>query len=132
MRGLRFLFALGHSNRAGILLPRVRMSRIRMASSTKNRAIVVDPFCHRQFAENEASKSYGGTVFSNSMQEFTDIVNERYDESNLKDGYAPFCKHLFLVNDFTDARVNVLPITSENESLLRTKYEARTEKEVRT
>ena len=65
------------------------------------------------------------------MDEFTKIANERYDESLLKDGYAPFCKHLFLVNDFTDARVNVLPITSENESFLRCKYEARNEKEVK-
>lgn len=65
------------------------------------------------------------------MQEFTDIVNERYDESLLQDGYAPFCKHLFVVNDFTDARVNVLRITPENEGMLRSKYEARNELEVR-
>jgi len=64
------------------------------------------------------------------MEEFTKVANERYDESLLKDGYAPFCKHLFLVNDFTDAQVNVLPITTENESKLRCKYEARNEKEV--
>merc|ERR1712071_724889 len=65
-----------------------------------------------------------------SIEEFTTIANERYDESLLKDGYAPFCKHLFLVNDFTDARVNVLSITSENEHLLRSRYEARNEKEL--
>jgi hypothetical protein len=59
-------------------------------------------------------------------------VNERYHQQqlSLQDGYAPFCKHLFLLNDFTDAKVNVLPITPENESLLRTKYEARTEQEL--
>jgi hypothetical protein len=68
---------------------------------------------------------------SNSIEEFTQIVNERYDESNLKEGYAPFCKHLFIANDFTDAVVNVLPITPENEACLRSKYEARNEKEVR-
>lgn len=65
------------------------------------------------------------------MSEFEKIVNERYDESLLQDGYAPFCKHLFIENDFTDARVNVLEITTENESLLRSKYEARNDKEVR-
>jgi len=64
------------------------------------------------------------------MESFTEVVNQRYDESNLKEGYAPFCKHIFLLNDFTDARVNVLPITPENEHCLRTKYEARNEKEV--
>jgi hypothetical protein len=95
-----------------------------------SRSLVVDPFCYRQFAEHEASKGYGGTVFSNSVEEFDEVVNERYDESALKEGYAPFCKHLFLVNDFTDAQVNVLPITPENEACLRTKYEARNDKEL--
>ena len=67
---------------------------------------------------------------------FRSIVNERYNTSDddmllLKDGYAPFCKHLFINNDFTDAVVNVLPILpNENEHLLRTKYVARNEKEL--
>lgn len=65
-----------------------------------------------------------------SIQEFEEIVNSRYDPANLKPGYAPFCKHVFLVNDFTNARVNVLPITTENEHCIRTKYEARTENEL--
>ena len=68
---------------------------------------------------------------SNSISEFEQIVNSQYDESKLQDGYAPFCKHIFIENDFTDARVNVLEITSDNESLLRTKYERRNEKEVK-
>lgn len=34
------------------------------------------------------------------------------------------------VNDFSDARVNVLPITEDNEHCLRTKYEARNAKEL--
>ena len=93
--------------------------------------VVIDPFCYRQFAENDSSsKSYSGTVFSNSMEDFTRIVNERYSEELLQDGYAPFCKHLFLNNDFTDAKVNVLPITAENQHLLRSRYEARNEKEL--
>lgn len=103
---------------------------LRMASSVTEKALVVDPFCFRQFSENEASQTYGGTVFKLPIAEFEDIVNSRYDESNLKDGYAPFCKHIFVENDFTDAVVNVLPITSENESKLRSKYEARNDKEL--
>ena len=95
-----------------------------------SKSLVVDPFCFRQFAENEQSKSYLGTVFSLSVAEFEDIVNQRYDESLLQDGYAPFCKHIFVKNDFTDAKVNVLPITPENEHNLRTEYQARNEKEV--
>mmetsp|Transcript_16788 Transcript_16788/g.38462 ORF Transcript_16788/g.38462 Transcript_16788/m.38462 type:complete len:210 (+) Transcript_16788:219-848(+) len=92
--------------------------------------LAVDPFCYRQFAEKSESEGYAGAVFSLSVKNFEEIVNERYDEANLKDGYAPFCKHIFLVNDFSDARVNVLPITEDNEHCLRTKYEARNAKEL--
>jgi len=99
-------------------------------SSDSSKALVVDPFCFRQFSEHISSQSYGGTVFSNSISEFEQIVNSRYNETKLQDGYAPFCKHLFIKNDFTDGRVNVLEITPENESLVRTKYEARNEKEL--
>ena len=105
-----------------------KMASSSTSSSEKN--LVVDPFCFRQFAETDASKSYGGTVFDLSISEFEDIVNNRYEESNLKDGYAPFCKHIFLVNDFTDARVNVLPLNEKTIPLVRTSYEARNDKEL--
>eukprot|EP00568_Trieres_chinensis_P000533 CAMPEP_0183293110 /NCGR_PEP_ID=MMETSP0160_2-20130417/1923_1 /TAXON_ID=2839 ORGANISM="Odontella Sinensis, Strain Grunow 1884" /NCGR_SAMPLE_ID=MMETSP0160_2 /ASSEMBLY_ACC=CAM_ASM_000250 /LENGTH=211 /DNA_ID=CAMNT_0025454171 /DNA_START=271 /DNA_END=906 /DNA_ORIENTATION=+ len=101
-----------------------------MSASSGDKAMVVDPFCFRQFEESEASASYKGTVFSTSIAEFEEIVNARFDESKLADGYALFCKHLFVANDFTDARVNVLPITKENEGMIRTKYEARNDKEL--
>lgn len=94
-------------------------------------SLVVDPFCFRQFGEKDTSKGYAGTVFNISIDKFEEIVNSRYnDPSQLQDGYAPFCKHLFLVNDFTDARGVVLSITKENEHCLRTRYEARNEKEL--
>lgn len=67
---------------------------------------------------------------STSIKEFTKTVNERYDESKLVDGYAPFCKHIFIKNDFTDATVNVLRVTPDNEHLLRCTYEARNDKEL--
>lgn len=93
-------------------------------------ALSVDPFCYRQFKEKDSSTNYKGNVFSTSIKEFTKIVNERYDESKLVDGYAPFCKHIFIKNDFTDATVNVLRITPDNEHLLRCTYEARNDKEL--
>jgi len=76
------------------------------------------------------NSSYVDIISDMSIQEFEEIVNSRYDPANLKPGYAPFCKHLFLTNDFTNARLNVLPITRENEHCIRTKYEARTENEL--
>lgn len=93
--------------------------------------VVVDPFCFRQFRESTASTDYSGTVFDISIEEFETIVNRQYNPSQLHDGYAPFCKHIFLSNDFApNVRLNVLPITPENEHLLRTRYHARNEKEL--
>jgi hypothetical protein len=94
------------------------------------RNLVVDPFCHRQFASESGEGNYAGAVFDIPILEFEDVVNSRYDPSRLVDGYAPFCKHLFVINDFTDARVGVLPIIADNERHLRTRYEARTEWEL--
>ena len=90
--------------------------------------LVVDPFCYRQFAEHQVD--YSGTVLDISVSDFERIVNERFDAAALKDGYAPFCKHLFLVNDFTDARGNVLEITKANEGALQSRYEARNDQEL--
>ena len=99
---------------------------------TKKKHIVVDPFCYRQFAEksNSSSDGYAGVVFTNTISEFETIINARYNPSLLVDGYAPFCKHLFLINDFTNARVSVIPITNSNMHCLRSRYEARTEQEL--
>ena len=99
---------------------------------TKRKHIVVDSFCYRQFAEksNSSSDGYAGVVFTNTISEFETIINARYNPSLLVDGYAPFCKHLFLINDFTNARVSVLPITNSNMHCLRSRYEARTEQEL--
>ena len=46
----------------------------------------------------------------------------------LVDGYAPFCKHLFLEND-TATRAAFAPITDENRAALRSGYVARREGE---
>ena len=51
------------------------------------------------------------------------------DQGGLEDGYAPFCKHLFVEN-FTDSISGFIELTSENEKYLRSGYEARTESEL--
>eukprot|EP00980_Cylindrotheca_fusiformis_P007819 scaffold1669_cov129-Cylindrotheca_fusiformis.AAC.30 len=114
-----------------ILRPsRISPSSRKLSTLAMSKHLVVDPFCFRQFSENDASKSYKGTVFTQSIKEFEEIVNQRYKEEDLKDGYASFCKHIFIENDFTDARVNVLPISKDNEHLVRTQYQARNDKEL--
>ncbi|KAL8428233.1 hypothetical protein Efla_005335 [Eimeria flavescens] len=51
------------------------------------------------------------------------------DKPLLKDGYAPFCKHIFVEN-FTDANVATLQISEDNQKLLRTGYIARRPEEL--
>ena len=43
----------------------------------------------------------------------------------MKDGYAPFCKHLFIPNTFTTVATACAEITKENQRFLRSGYEAR-------
>ena len=47
----------------------------------------------------------------------------------MKDGYAPFCKHLFIEN-FTDAISCYVEILPDNEKFLKSGYEARRENEL--
>ena len=56
-------------------------------------------------------------------------VNEAAVNTELVDGYAPFCKHLFIEN-WTDALHGVVKITDRNEQLLHTGYVARREGEL--
>eukprot|EP01017_Pseudomicrothorax_dubius_P010221 TRINITY_DN1361_c0_g1_i1.p1 TRINITY_DN1361_c0_g1~~TRINITY_DN1361_c0_g1_i1.p1 ORF type:complete len:195 (-),score=58.66 TRINITY_DN1361_c0_g1_i1:62-646(-) len=87
--------------------------------------IVIDPFAYRQFEKKEGAQN----VIEYGLEEFQERINQLYDPSQLADGYAPFCKHLFVKN-FTTTKMGYAKITKENEHLLRTVYEARTEKEL--
>lgn len=91
----------------------------------------LDEFAARQFN----SSTYAGTRVEYDPAEFERKVNDYYAERHalerefsdrpaLVDGYAPFCKHLFVPN-FTGAKASAVPITPENEHLLRSRYEAR-------
>ena len=72
-----------------------------------------------------------GTRIAGDKAEFLRFVNEEHvrGAAPLVDGYAPFCKHVFVPNRFA-SKGAALPITPENESLLRSEYEARTPKEL--
>ncbi|TNV72171.1 hypothetical protein FGO68_gene13991 [Halteria grandinella] len=94
----------------------------------KSIKIVIDPFCFKQF------EAAAGSLFINfDKQAFADRINDFYlavkDNGGLKDGYAPFCKHLFIEN-FTDAISAFVEITPENERFLKSAYEARRENEL--
>lgn len=99
-----------------------------MASSSA-RDLVLDQFALRQFNGRDAA--YTGTRVQFDEEEFEATVNRFYEEGGreLVDGYAPFCKHIFVPN-FAGVQASTLPITAENEHLLKTAYEARTEQEL--
>lgn len=92
----------------------------------KNIKIVLDPFCYRQF-----DKTRSKIFIDYEMKAFSEKINNYYLNTPdcLKDGYAPFCKHIFIEN-FTDLPANYIKIDSDNEQLIKTVYEARTEKEL--
>lgn len=93
-----------------------------MSASAPAPTFDLDPFAFKQFDDD----SYGGTRISCDKTVFAARINELYatGEFALVDGYAPFCKHLFVPN-FTGARTSYLKITPENEGHLRSGYEAR-------
>ncbi|KAL8453090.1 hypothetical protein Emed_000960 [Eimeria media] len=87
----------------------------------------LDPFCHRQFDDPH----YGGTRICMDKDVFMKQLHEILlrDKPPLMDGYAPFCKHIYVEN-FTDATVASVPITEENRTLIQTGYLARRPEEL--
>lgn len=67
-------------------------------------------------------------VHGPTADEFETELNQREPEAVL-DGYAPFCK-LHVHRNWTDTPLGAIPITPQNEHLLRSAYEARTEQEL--
>ena len=97
------------------------------AKALTSRLCNLDAFAHKQFVAGKSSCF----IPDISKDDFAQKVCEIYasGKAALVDGYAPFCKHLFVPN-FTEAKVNALEITSENESLMRSGYLARQEGEL--
>ena len=99
--------------------------------------IALDEFALRQFTD----PTYAGTRVSMAPSAFMARVWEYYgerkriqDEFNdapvLVDGYAPFCKHLFMPNFVPGLRDGAVRITPANEPAIKTAYEARREEEL--
>lgn len=99
--------------------------------------IAFDEFAMRQFGD----PNYAGTKINIEKEDFMRVVLYHYDKKKsvevefgdqpvLVDGYAPFCKHLFMPNWMNDVRDGAIEITPENEHLLKTKYEARKDDEL--
>ena len=99
------------------------------AAANIPRKIVMDPFCFKQFNPGKV----GAILINMDKDAFTERINEFYlqvkDQGGLKEGYAPFCKHLFIEN-FTDTECSYAEITPENQQHLRSGYLARNEREL--
>jgi len=87
----------------------------------------LDTFAQRQWDDPQ----YSGTTISFDKAEFTKKIQEFYSSGDypLVDGYAPFCKHVFVPN-FVGAKASTLKITEDNEKLLRSGYSSRTPAEL--
>ena len=95
-------------------------------------------FCHI-FIENNATLESGKGIRtkpiiltdSNELKymdkdEFTRKVNELYkSESMLVEGYAPFCKHLFVDNFVKGLKSCYIEINKDTEKLIISKYDSR-------
>lgn len=91
--------------------------------------LALDAFAFRQFDDPQ----YTGSKIPADKQAFIDAVNlwvqQQEEPPVLVDGYAPFCKHIFVPN-FTEALLGDLEITAENRHLLKSGYQARNEREL--
>ena len=101
--------------------------RRQMSTSSKLSSpfIVIDAFCLRQF-----SSSGKAAEITTSVDEVVERVNAAYEtEKRLIDGYAPFCKHMFIPN-WTELAASTVPINDANRHHLVSEYSARTAKEL--
>lgn len=88
--------------------------------------IEVNSFALRQFTAD----ARGTRITSHTSEAFLAELKQHIDAPvRVKDGYAEFCKIVFVEN-FTDAKVGDIEITSENMHMMRSGYVARREGEL--
>lgn len=100
----------------------------RSFTMANNHELVLDPFGKRQFN----NPGYTGTQVVYDEIEFEKRINEEYIKGGKKlvDGYAPFCKHLFVPNFINNLKCGYAKITCENKHFIESCYEARKESEL--
>ena len=97
-------------------------------SDAVRKTFFIDEFAEKQF--NDTKSDYSGTRIYFDTADFVAKVQQYHDDGNkLIDGYAPFCKHIFVPN-FTGAKLGSLSITQQNKHLLRTGYSRRRPEEL--
>ncbi|KAL6776568.1 FAP25 [Auxenochlorella protothecoides x Auxenochlorella symbiontica] len=86
--------------------------------STRAMTFFLDTFAKRQWEDPD----HAGSRLTWDQADFVARVERAHAEgAQLRDGYAPFCKHLFIPN-FTDAAVGAERLTPDNVQSLRSGY----------
>jgi len=85
-----------------------------------------------EFAKRQWETDFKGVKINIPQQDFMEVVRKAMEVQKVEliDGYAPFCKHIFVENFIKGIKVSSLNITEKNEHLLKSDYVARTEKEL--
>jgi hypothetical protein len=88
----------------------------------------LDKFCFRQWDDAH----YSGTRMPHSISKEVFLQHVlKSGPFELRDGYAPFCKHLFLRNTFVPGlKASTVRLDAKTASLVESQYQARTEKEL--
>lgn len=96
-----------------------------MSSDTPKR-LILDTFAYRSF-----DKTYRKNYIEYPKENFLAEINKLLiSYTQFKDGYAPFCKHLFIKNFVPNFKPNYVPITDQTEKLIKTCYETRQQNEL--
>ena len=110
----------------------VARARSRAMASTGDASTVTETFFLDDFAVRQwDDERYSGTRIAHDKADFVRKIQEAHEsgKSPLVDGYAPFCKHVFVEN-FVGAKVGNVEITKSNEHLLKSGYSARSAAEL--
>ena len=92
----------------------------------KPKSLILDQFAFRSF-----DKARTSNYINMDKQEFLNKVNDLYkSESQLVNGYAPFCKHLFVENFVKGLKSCHIEINKDTEKLIISKYDSRQKNEL--
>lgn len=106
------------------------------AVGSKEDPIVLDQFALRQFKDPKSASSSSAVSSSASLAyspiELTKRVNDYHKQNGHKlvDGYAPFCKHLFVPCFIDDLKCSYATLSADNLQHLKSDYIARSSAEL--
>lgn len=106
--------------------PRFRVTPLPRICCRTMATFFLDNFAKRQWED----PNHAGSRMTWDQEDFVKRVEEAHrDGAPLREGYAPFCKHIFVQN-FTEACVGAERITDENRGALQSAYQRRRPEEL--